>query len=688
MNRARNGYLVAVLVVVFFCFVRVARAQGSWTSETPIPTARFGAATGVINGQLYVAGGCCATFGFPFTRFNVLEVYDPATNTWATKAPMPHAVYGAATGVINGKLYVAGGQADPTNGNVISDLQIYDPATDAWTNGAPLPLPIAAANAGVINGKLYMAGGITPSVPGEISTALVYDPVADTWASVAPMINQREFAGTAVINGILYLIGGFGVLNQFTGVPVDTVDSYDPVADTWTTLAPLPSARYLLAAGAISSKLYAAGGTDNTNTLTTVDVYDPVADVWTSAPSMLTAAYGPNAGVINNTFILAGGNTLQNQLISAVQAFSVTSGSSPCIVKTTDITSQPNGTSLSMEPTGLILTFRPPSGLSLNQFASQCGFTGFDWVQLIDQWPGPSGLFAELAPTVPIIIVPPQPPQNDPPAGGYTYLESRQPPFEGAFPFYYNPQSMATNCAVFANGNCAEPIINNQVPSVTFFDAPVNSCLPGGAFFGNTSQCQGTSTSPPLMSFTTQLVGICNGTPSPGCGGAGQPSAPLFQMEWIDDFNGTTGGIPVIRTASSSMPDPGSGTGGVTITSINGVSQTPPNINCAATPTVLWPPNGSQVAVDVSGTTAPGTSAIVAANSAFSVIDSEGQVQPSGPVAIQLDGTYSVTIPLVASRDGNDRNGRQYTIVVAVQDTIGNVGSCSVVVTVPHDQGH
>jgi N-acetylneuraminic acid mutarotase len=325
MTRNWNGSSVVILFLVFFCCTSITYAQGNWMSEAPISTARFGAATGVINGKLYVAGGCCVTFGFPFTRFSVLEVYDPATNTWTTKAPIPHAVYSAAAGVIDGKLYVAGGQADPTNGNNVTDLQIYDPATDSWSNGRPLPAGRAGANAGVINGKLYVAGGTTPENIGEVDTALVYDPATDTWTNIAPMINPRASAGTAVMNGILYLVGGLAEFNPFTGIPVNTVDSYNPATDTWTTLAPMPTTRYILAAGVINGKLYAAGGTDNANTLTTVESYDPVANTWTTTPSMLTAAYGPNAGVINNTLILAGGNTLQNQLISVVQAFATSS---------------------------------------------------------------------------------------------------------------------------------------------------------------------------------------------------------------------------------------------------------------------------------------------------------------------------------------------------------------------------
>ena len=51
-------------------------------------------------------------------------------------------------------------------------------------------------------------------------------------------------------------------------------------------------------------------------------------------------------------------------------------------------------------------------------------------------------------------------------------------------------------------------------------------------------------------------------------------------------------------------------------------------------------------------------------------------------------GAYSFGIPLIAARNGDDLNGRTYTIVVMGSDTIGNVGACSAVVTVPHDQGN
>ena len=155
------------------------------------------------------------------------------------------------------------------------------------------------------------------------------------------------------------------------------------------------------------------------------------------------------------------------------------------------------------------------------------------------------------------------------------------------------------------------------------------------------------------------------------------------EWTWKSTYNGDIGGV--VKTASV-VPVNGSGTGGVTITSINGVPQSPPAVSCSASPNTLWPPNGSPIQVTVTGNMVAGTSSLV--STTYAVMDSEGQAPPSGSVSLSSGGAYSFTIPLIAARDGNVRAGRTYTVVVVASDKIGNVGSCSAVVTVPHDQGN
>jgi hypothetical protein len=111
-------------------------------------------------------------------------------------------------------------------------------------------------------------------------------------------------------------------------------------------------------------------------------------------------------------------------------------------------------------------------------------------------------------------------------------------------------------------------------------------------------------------------------------------------------------------------------------------------VSVSVNPASLWPPNGQAVQVTVSGTISDSLSGVDPSTASYAVVDEYGLVQPSGPVTLGAGGSYSFTISLQASRNGNDSNGRQYTITVSAKDLAGNVGSAATIVTVPHDQGH
>ena len=83
-----------------------------------------------------------------------------APNSWGAGSPMPTALMGPFTGVINNKIYVVGGE----NGSTVFGLnQVYDPASDTWTTGSPMPTPRAGGASAVVNGILYTIGGQTQS---------------------------------------------------------------------------------------------------------------------------------------------------------------------------------------------------------------------------------------------------------------------------------------------------------------------------------------------------------------------------------------------------------------------------------------------------------------------------------------------------------------------------------------------
>lgn len=81
---------------------------------------------------------------------------------WRTLAAMPQAVQEIYPAVYQGKIYVAGGLSDdlPLSEQQMTDLvQIYDPATNSWALGPALPEARHHAYLVSVQEQLFLFGG-------------------------------------------------------------------------------------------------------------------------------------------------------------------------------------------------------------------------------------------------------------------------------------------------------------------------------------------------------------------------------------------------------------------------------------------------------------------------------------------------------------------------------------------------
>jgi N-acetylneuraminic acid mutarotase len=214
-------------------------ATDTWTSRAPMPTARYGNAAAVYANKLYVFGGA-NTSG----TLKTVESYNPGTNTWSTETPMPTALKYLAAAELNGILYVVGGT---NTGNVQqSALYAYDPVAKTWTSRAAMPAagayPTGARNKLTLttaNGSLWAIGG----VGGQGTHVQLYNPTTNAWTEAPDLPAKRSLHGASVLNGYLYVVGG---LDATTAQPTDTVYVYDPLlgaGGSWRTATSLPQAR-------------------------------------------------------------------------------------------------------------------------------------------------------------------------------------------------------------------------------------------------------------------------------------------------------------------------------------------------------------------------------------------------------------------------------------------------------------
>ena len=129
-------------------------------------------------------------------------------------------------------------------------------------------------------------------------TVSKYDVHSDVWTAVAPMSTKRSDHTTTELGEHLYVAGGCSADQaSFCAALTNVFEKYDPVANTWTSLPPLPRQRYRHAAVAVGTKLYLIGGADLApptgayydNLVTEVDVFDTVTNSWSQGPPLPAA---------------------------------------------------------------------------------------------------------------------------------------------------------------------------------------------------------------------------------------------------------------------------------------------------------------------------------------------------------------------------------------------------------------
>jgi N-acetylneuraminic acid mutarotase len=252
MPTPRCNFGIAVYQNKIYCISAEANevydpATDTWEAKTPMPTPRSYLTANVLGGKIYLIGGYVpdnSDFGFSISALN--EVYDPETDSWTTKEPMPTAASDYASAVVDKKIYIIGGQSKASHSNL---NQIYDPETDTWSIGAPSPSGIryGACAAGATTGlnapkRIYVLGEIWNLWEGEPPNSnRIYDPASDSWSFGVDVPTKRGGFGVAIVDDMLYAIGGQNITQDWYGnsysTPYTTNEQYTPIG--YGTVPPL-----------------------------------------------------------------------------------------------------------------------------------------------------------------------------------------------------------------------------------------------------------------------------------------------------------------------------------------------------------------------------------------------------------------------------------------------------------------
>jgi hypothetical protein len=234
----------------------------TWVMKASMPTARTLFAIAPYEDKIYCMGG----FGGSTTSLKITgvnEVFDPSSNTWQTRASMPHADEGMRANTVNGKIYVIGGWFS-------NATRVYDPVTDIWTDKTPMPVRASCYGSVALDNKIYIFSGSGHDTNVDALTQ-IYDTVSDTWSFGTPLPTQVDYAGAAMIAGNapenrrVCVIGFKGDLAR--SAETKSTDEFkiinyvfDLQNNSWTEDLSVPTIRLSCGTAVINETIYAIGG--------------------------------------------------------------------------------------------------------------------------------------------------------------------------------------------------------------------------------------------------------------------------------------------------------------------------------------------------------------------------------------------------------------------------------------------
>ncbi len=284
--------------------------QGLWERRADYPIQATEVSAAAIAGKLYAVCGLTAQ-----GSVNSLYIYDPRTDTWSAGAPAP--IAGGAdhcnVAAAGGKLYLVGA-IRIGSAFIDGNTHEYDPPANRWTTIGRMIVPRGASGVAAIGSRIYVAGGLTAA--GSVADFEVFDTETRQWTRLPGMLTARDHLTAQAAGGRFYAIAGRA------GQEFTANEEYDPLANAWTRRAPIPTRRGGLGSGTIGGRIQVFGGEGASGTPEGTyrqnEEYDPAADGWRSLTPMPTPRHGLYGATIDDRLFAPSGGQRSGGFFSSV----------------------------------------------------------------------------------------------------------------------------------------------------------------------------------------------------------------------------------------------------------------------------------------------------------------------------------------------------------------------------------
>jgi N-acetylneuraminic acid mutarotase len=173
-----------------------------------------------------------------------------------------------------------------------------------WSVASPVPTAVFGPMVAGDTTYAYSAGGYSFQLPGATTQFARFDPVANTWTTLAPLPSAAYDGAAVYANGKVFVFGGTDGATVSTATRI-----FDVGTNSWSIGTDMPAPRELMGIGYSSGTIYIAGGSDSQslNPQSTLYAYSVAGNSWTTLAPLPQALAGPGSGVVNGHLYIAGG---------------------------------------------------------------------------------------------------------------------------------------------------------------------------------------------------------------------------------------------------------------------------------------------------------------------------------------------------------------------------------------------
>jgi N-acetylneuraminic acid mutarotase len=293
--------------------------EDSWNTKTPMTQARSNFGIVAVEGKIYVIGGYTVD-NYCWTFVGINEQYDPVRDTWTTLESMPTPRTHFAIVAYNGKIYCIGGAIDAVSTYMgtayipCGVIEVYDPVTNSWDTKEPLPFngskPQLTINiqAHVVNSQFFVINDCD---------LYLYDTITELWIkkdsvpATSSSIPPSYVISVNIDNKLIVIRACYDESTQF----VQKVLIYDPKTDGWSEGKSGPEAT-IYGVGVVTfgrfapKRVYVLGirGNNLASSWVANQVYDPACNTWLFAKDVPTDRKNFGVAVVDDVLYVIGGD--------------------------------------------------------------------------------------------------------------------------------------------------------------------------------------------------------------------------------------------------------------------------------------------------------------------------------------------------------------------------------------------